>query len=1681
MSQTTHDTAFPSVMRDKLRSVRWRQATMSAARAVAIGAAVLIAAMLVAMIVDWCVTIFDTRIRIFLTTTSLSLSIVALFATGIRPVIAAFGWTRAAGNVDERIPVLQERWRTVASFAESRHQSANATARAMLQQVTSEAVAMSTLVKPKNVVRSVSVMRPALTLAVVSFAMAGFMLINLPQTFVLLQRFWSPTLNISATQLECVTGDIVVPRGETVEIITRMNGLHRDSATMAMVAETASNFPETAELKPVADKPGTLSVVVDVDESFRYRVQAGDGRTEWYSITAIDYPVLSDVRVTVTPPEYVDEPVTEKTLIPGRIRAIQGSQFELAMKSEQDLKSMTLVLTLPAPEKNNDETTTGERGIDQPARDLNNVAAKTIQRTLTLIRGDDGWYHFESQLNEGFSFSPMLTSPHGLTNENPRTCRIDVIEDKAPVARIISPNSETSVSPDETIEIKFEAHDDHGIATAELVIYDTEAKDGEEPKILAVRQIPLGDQQMQKHVMGKTTLDLKELGLEEGQSISYAVRVTDNRMLEMNPETALNRLIASAEAKPDADADDRNTAEAGSETGEDRNSDAGKENALVKADKIEKSSALTSATKNADGKPNESDPDVEGTNDDAKTETLIATADRQDQLEDPYAKMIKDGQSRTDASKDPASKEGDESLASNSESNTSDPNFQQTIGEHGDKSSTAKDDKKVSTKDRVLPQDATAASTNGKTPAIESEPQDGRTPEGNPKEAVAPNNSNAPKDGDASRNSDDRKNDGENTDSDGGKKYDDSGQPVVPNDGDAEPMKSGVPKEPADPASEETAVAKSDVDVSENGNANADRPEATGEKTKMADTQADKQGTKSQPAHAPNAGDENPKSQISDLKSQNSNPSNSNRDPANKNNSAIAKSTPSGEPTSKLVMRGQRSDAGQQKETDRQKLRISARLAARAERDEKQKQLDNPVRERVVQIEKMLEIIEMKLSALYKHQVDESLRGDGFRELDARLGDVEVFISEIQFDTRESAFEFVGLQMVEISGTHVTPARDAVFVAIRKPDSGADVHAEEALHHIVSARELLLALLRKYDSVAQEQELAKKIDEAIKMYNVYVEGSQQLLREAQQNFDPLKLQRQMAVLEVDQAYLDRLAEVTKMRRDMMSELARILGDDPRLRSRYLDLIKRRRASLRSQLGELAARQEQVAQEVQGWLIVSENQRENYWLQLADLRMDLPQSLAKEAQQLSDRIEKQMPLAINPAHGTAARAIELSKQIALDARRCDFDVREIRKLGGEANDDKNLGTSAGDLVFRIGELSATLDQLNFENGSTEAVADYVQLRIVEYRALADQADTWAESAAAIERKQYSGLAHLDQEQITIATELLRMDMLGIEDDLAGEFDEENPMPQEIINMTQELLRVMESITFNQSTATFGFSRDRIEPAAAQQELALKRFDEAGKILDQLRRKTIESLDSQEVQDPNIDNLRDPTLDEFLASLEREPNIEAQLGIPRRPTNIRILQDSMTWSQNGSRLLGASGEAAMARIQQQMKQQLNASGESGGKEEQQKKEVREMSEEEKKQLAESKDMQEMLKAQMTQTMKEMKERAEDSAQSAEQRRQMKEMAEKMAKALEEMKDEQNPEQMWRRMVEADQAKAVMEALAKGEKIPDEQWNRLMSTLDDGLGQVGGRTPPEDYRKAIEQYQDRIRTLTGTIGGG
>lgn len=130
-----------------------------------------------------------------------------------------------------------------------------------------------------------------------------------------------------------------------------------------------------------------------------------------------------------------------------------------------------------------------------------------------------------------------------------------------------------------------------------------------------------------------------------------------------------------------------------------------------------------------------------------------------------------------------------------------------------------------------------------------------------------------------------------------------------------------------------------------------------------------------------------------------------------------------------------------------------------------------------------------------------------------------------------------------------------------------------------------------------------------------------------------------------------------------------------------------------------------------------------------------------------------------------------------------------------------------------------------------------------------------------------------------------------------------------------------------------------------------------------------------------------------------------------------------------------------------------------------------------MAEAKQAQEMLEK----SLLEIEKKRDDPTTPDSQRRRLDEMAENLKQMIEQSDSEDSDAQTWQRIAQSDEAKRLLQALARGEAIPDGQWNKLLSTLDDGLWQVRGKQPPEAYRKAIEQYQDQIRGLMQTIDEG
>ncbi len=559
----------------------------------------------------------------------------------------------------------------------------------------------------------------------------------------------------------------------------------------------------------------------------------------------------------------------------------------------------------------------------------------------------------------------------------------------------------------------------------------------------------------------------------------------------------------------------------------------------------------------------------------------------------------------------------------------------------------------------------------------------------------------------------------------------------------------------------------------------------------------------------------------------------------------------------------------------------------------------------------------------------------------------------------------------------------------------------------------------------------------------------------------------MAVIEVDQDYLDRYAEVEGLRQEMMEEFARLLGDDPRLLSRYLELVRRRARSMRDRLSELAERQHDAAMELDGWLQIDEEQQDALWTIIKEMRLPSVTQLAKDAAELAERIEKQMPLEADTGDGTPARIIRIGKAVAQQARTIAIDAEHT--LGSSHSENLPvLVQPAEDLVAMFGQLNAALDHLQFEHEGNAEFTDFIQPRILESRAVADQAEVWAMLANDLARRSYDSIVAVDQQRMAAETQLLRTEMLSIEEDLNRQFQQQamDNVPSEIAVLVHQLHRLMESIAFNQAAASYAASNRDLPRAAQHQQSAMDRLDQAEKLLDRIRRSVADALDAYVAENPNIADLRDPTLDEFLARLEREPSIAAQLGIPDQPRNLRHNADSMLWQQTGQGLLGESAEAAMVRAKQAMRRE--GQGGSAGAEREQGAPA-----EERQAIAEAKEAQAMLEN----ALLAVEEQIRNEETPPQQREQLDKLAAELKDIIRQSSEESTGKQTWQQITQTDTAKAILAALQRGEIVPDQQWNKLLSTLHDGLWQGRGKRPPEEYRKAIEQYQDQIGTLLGS----
>ena len=305
MNQLANHSAVPFAILRKLRLVRQRKLFVQLAIAMVAALAVLLAAMGVAMLIDWLATLYDSRWRYVLTAAALAAGAI----TGAGWLLLAWrrllGIERIAGDVDNHMPQLAERWTTMTRLGAD---AANPDVihPAMLRRVASEAAHWEPYVEPEQVVSMSALMRAMLCLTAVTVVLGIAVVLNSHQAIVLVKRFWLPGSSISATQLVNVPGNVVIGRGEPLALAASVEGTPVERATLFLRSDAD---PQRA-ITLVNRAQGAIEFshrVRAVETPFAYRFRAGDGQTDWFTVDVADRPEIDELQLTVTPPAYTKQ------------------------------------------------------------------------------------------------------------------------------------------------------------------------------------------------------------------------------------------------------------------------------------------------------------------------------------------------------------------------------------------------------------------------------------------------------------------------------------------------------------------------------------------------------------------------------------------------------------------------------------------------------------------------------------------------------------------------------------------------------------------------------------------------------------------------------------------------------------------------------------------------------------------------------------------------------------------------------------------------------------------------------------------------------------------------------------------------------------------------------------------------------------------------------------------------------------------------------------------------------------------------------------------------------------------------------------------------------------------------------------------------------------------------------
>jgi hypothetical protein len=449
------------LLTNKLSAVRRKRAIVTALTGIsaALGASIFLLGL--TMVLDWWLELPRTARAGML---AVELALIAYFGIWhvILPILRGPDDEELALAVESETPTFRSR--LISAIQLSRLELANTgVSTAMVGALVRETEELAEPIDFAQFIKIDRLTTFATTAVVIVIGFGAACAATAPESLALLQR--SMLMNVPVprkTQVECLSRNICVPRGEPVTLSAKASGIViPDDGWVEL--EYASGATQTFTMDKVAETRDQFQRVIDnVQEDFTYVIWLNDGHSDEYKVTAAIRPAVASVEVQQKYPDYTGAGTVKRPT--GDLAILEGSRLMINITANKRVKIT-----------GGQEKVTNFIHLHGVDRDF--PLAVNVSDATRLTTRDEG-----IQIPRGTTgFSINLVDENGITTKNPAVYPVQLVPDQAPRITITAPKrNDELVTAVATVDVGFDASDDYGVSQV-LLRYRSVDPDGNIP------------------------------------------------------------------------------------------------------------------------------------------------------------------------------------------------------------------------------------------------------------------------------------------------------------------------------------------------------------------------------------------------------------------------------------------------------------------------------------------------------------------------------------------------------------------------------------------------------------------------------------------------------------------------------------------------------------------------------------------------------------------------------------------------------------------------------------------------------------------------------------------------------------------------------------------------------------------------------------------------------------------------------------------------------------------------------------------------------------------------------------------------------------------------------------------------------------------------------------------------